>query len=175
MSTKYVLSDKRANNYLLRQKKLSGKIKWQKVLIVPLVTGLFSIVSNNILSAEINTADHKVEIPKELETALIEQGLVRVIVGLNVEFKPEGELSTPQDVSEQQSRILATQTQLISQIEGVVVLEEKLFSTIPFLSINANRIILNLLTANPLVRTIQLDETTSLSVPNTNNNMEVIQ
>lgn len=178
MSTKYVCSIKCTNNYLLPKKKPFRKMNWQEVLIAPLVTSLLSIstaivTSNQVLSMEVNPTISKVEISKELKAVLAKQGIVRVIVGLNVDFKPEGELATPQEVAEQQSKIAEAQTQLISQIRDIFVLEEKLFSTIPYISINANQAILDILTDNPLVKTIQLDETTSLSFPS--NDMEVIQ
>jgi hypothetical protein len=97
-----------------------------------------------------------------------------MLVGLTVDFKPEGELATSQDIADQQLKISMAQKQLISDIKDILpLLEEKIFTTIPYLAVNVNQAVLNLLVIHPLVKTIQLDEMNSLSVPN--NNMEVVQ
>lgn len=132
-----------------------------------------AIILTNVSLAETNSVSmSQSSSVQEIEAAIQRNGSARVIVGLNVDFKPEGELA-PHEILEQQSRIATAQAQLINQIREFVALEEKLFSTVPYISLDINQIVLNLLTVNPLVKTIQLDETISLSVPN--NNMEVVQ
>jgi hypothetical protein len=128
-----------------------------------------------ISSLSFAETDHSAMFPqiKDVEAVIQHHNFARIIVGLNISFKPEGELKNPQDVVEQQSKIATAQTQLVSQLKDIFILDEKLFTTIPYLSVNANKSVLNLLVANPLVKSIQLDEMSSLSVPN--NNMEVIQ
>ncbi len=135
---------------------------------------LLTVVTiSNFSFAQINP-DVMVSSTKEIKAAIQQNGSVRVLVGLTVDFKPEGELATSQDIADQQLKISMAQKQLISDIKDILpLLEEKIFTTIPYLAVNVNQEVLNLLMTHSLVKTIQLDEVNSLSVPN--NNMEVIQ
>jgi len=135
------------------------------ILLIVIIIGDFSFAQTNpvVMISSI----------KEGESAIQQHGCARVIVGLNIDFKPEGELATSQDIAEQQSKISMAQKQLVSEITNYLPPEEKIFATIPYLAVNVNRVVLNLLMTHSLVKTIQLDEVNSLSVPN--NNMEVIQ
>lgn len=177
MSRNYIQCNNRTYCYMLAPWKQFRGMNWQRILTTSLSTVLVSIssivMSNNALSMEMDSSTKKIEISKEFETIMRKQGQARVIVGLKIDFKPEGELATSQDIAEQQSKISMAQKQLVSEITNYLPLEEKIFATIPYLAVNVNQAVLNLLMTHSLVKTIQLDETTSLSVPN--NNMEVIQ
>ncbi|MEK7990734.1 MAG: hypothetical protein VSS52_006980 [Thiotrichaceae bacterium] len=103
-----------------------------------------------------------------------EQGYTRVIIGLAIDFKPEGEL-TQKEIDEQHEATAETRQRLLAEIKEHFdfALEEYFFETIPYITVNINQKILDFLAQHPLVKTIQLDETIPLSTPSLN--MEVIQ
>ncbi|OQW91411.1 MAG: hypothetical protein BWK78_04730 [Thiotrichaceae bacterium IS1] len=116
-----------------------------------------------------------VQVPKEVQQALQGHGEVRVIIGLKVSFKPEGELATQEEVVKQQANIAQAQGEFLNWLKSKSSLPigEKVFATIPHVAISVTKETLQLVVQHPLVKDIGIDETTSLS--NSNNSVEVIQ
>ena len=66
-------------------------------------------------------ADAAAQVPPELESLMAtaqDKGSVRVIVGLDVSFQPEGDLAGPQAVRSQRQRIETTQGAVLAGMEG---------------------------------------------------------
>jgi hypothetical protein len=116
-----------------------------------------------------------VQIPQEVQQALQEQGEIRVIIGLKVDFKPEGELANQEEITKQQTDIAQAQEEFLGWLKdkSSSPLAEKTFATIPYVGISVTKETLQLVLQHPLVKDINIDEIMSLSDPG--NSMEVVQ
>lgn len=100
--------------------------------------------------------------PQALETLLAKakaQGFMRVIVGLNVTFVPEGNLPNPQAVQAQRRTIRQAQGALLESLlackfkPGSI----KRFDAIPFIAMSVNAAALKYLNASTQVKSIEED------------------
>jgi hypothetical protein len=92
-----------------------------------------------------------------LLTAVREQGSIPVIVGLDVPFQPEGELSDPQAVQDQRQAIAEAQDRLLQRMAGLNISNVTTFEFIPFVSMTVDEAALRDLIANPEVTSIEQD------------------
>lgn len=92
-----------------------------------------------------------------LLAAVRERGNVRVIVGLDVPFQPEGELPDPQAVESQRQAIAAAQDRLLQRMAGLNVHNVTTYEFIPSVAMTVDEPALRDLIANPEVRSIQQD------------------
>jgi subtilisin len=92
-----------------------------------------------------------------LQIKVQEQGSVRVIVGLNVAFQPEGDLASPQAVQDQQARINGAQDALLERLEPFAVKSVARFEYIPFIALEVDAEALADLGANPDVISLEED------------------
>ncbi len=100
-----------------------------------------------------------------------DMGAVRVIIGLDVAFSPEGELSGAQAVIDQQQAISAAQTQVWQQL---VVTNAELnvsFKYIPYMAVTVDAAALEKLASLPQVITIEEDK---LSAPSLASSIPII-
>ncbi|MEJ2750042.1 MAG: S8 family serine peptidase, partial [Anaerolineae bacterium] len=98
-------------------------------------------------------------------------GTVRVIVGLNIPFTPEGELAGTQAVDRQQQTIQAAQNQVWQQIAGFNSELVTNFKYIPAMALSVDAAALNKLMSLPEISTIQEDK---LSAPTLASSIPVI-
>lgn len=85
------------------------------------------------------------------------KGSVRVIVGLNINYQPEGRLRNPQAVQAQRSAIARAQETLLNQLAGHNVQAIRKYSFIPHLAMQVDAAALISLAANPSVTKIAAD------------------
>lgn len=94
---------------------------------------------------------------------------MRVIIGLNVNFQPEGNLTDPQVVNDQQARIAAVQDALLGQMKSFETTLISRFEYIPFLAMEVNSAAFDDLEANPdvisLVEDVPVPPILASSIP----------
>ena len=88
-------------------------------------------------------------------------GKVRVIVGLRVLFKPEGELANPQAVDAQRAGIVRSQTNLLAQLSDYNVTDVNTFRFIPYVAITVDADALQYLVSLSDVTSIEEDRLVS--------------
>lgn len=96
-------------------------------------------------------------IEKLLSQAAQQNGLVRVIIGLNVDFQTEGKLNKLQR-SEQQTKIKQKQNDLLTRLNTSRVAKIKLFEYIPFLAAEVDASALAQMKADRAVASVEEDE-----------------
>ena len=125
--------------------------------VVALGNFFFAGSSAQINSAGTNAVQPRIETPNDtferLANSARVNGSARVIVGLKVAFKPEGELNRLQ-VGEQRDKIAAAQKGLLKRLNMNGV---KRFATIPFLAAEVDLNALNALRKDVGVTTIEED------------------
>ncbi len=84
-------------------------------------------------------------------------GTIRVIVGLNMEYQPEGMLSSAQDVQLQHAAISQAQVDLLDRFSGYNISNSKQFATIPYISIETDAAALEAMLNDPDITNIQED------------------
>jgi len=84
-------------------------------------------------------------------------GTVRVIVGLNVPFNPEGNLDSDREIEYQQETISRMQDTLLENLAEFEISFTKLLTHIPFLALEVNLPALEYLITSPLITTIDED------------------
>lgn len=84
------------------------------------------------------------------------EGSVRVIVGLRVPFKPEGELD-PEDARAQRKAIARAQDALLARLSPYVVNSIRKFEAIPFIALTVDTAALRRIKASPDVASIEED------------------
>lgn len=99
-----------------------------------------------------------------LETAR-EQGSVRVIVGLDVPFQPEGDLPDEQAVQAQRQAIAAAQDRLLQRMAPFAISNVSRYEFIPFVAMTVDEPALRNLIANPEVQSIEDDTPVSPAAP----------
>jgi subtilisin family serine protease len=90
-------------------------------------------------------------------TSVETEGSVRVIVGLQAAFQPEGSLRSLGELQSQQAAIADAQDGLLSRMSGFGATAVKRYTSIPFLAMEVNAAGLQYLLAVPEVTTIQED------------------
>jgi subtilisin family serine protease len=100
-------------------------------------------------------ADTQQSIDRLIERAT-ERGQVDVIVGLNTQVKPVGQLTATARQA-QRVRIASDQAQLMADLQGLGAQEKRRFRTIPYLALRADTRTLQALSRNPRVITITGD------------------
>lgn len=97
-----------------------------------------------------------------------DEGAVRLIVGLAIDFQPEGDLAAPQALAQRQ-RIAQVQESLLAEIGAAGVRDVTRFSYIPFMGLEVEALTLDALAASPRVTSIAEDSlmapTLAQSVP----------
>lgn len=127
------------------------------------VFGLLIIALSNIGFADDSQTSMAIKVPKNVQETLRKDDNARVIIRLNVDFKPEGKLSDPEEVVRQREEIARIQDQFLSDLkQRLLSLDEKKFATVPYIVINVNKQILSHIVDNPLVTGIELDASDSL-------------
>jgi hypothetical protein len=86
-----------------------------------------------------------------------EQGNVRIIVGVDTNFQPEGELAGLQEVQAQRSSIQRAQRSLLSSLPATVAQTAYQYKFIPFVVLEADVTTLNALAQHPIVTSIAED------------------
>jgi len=84
-------------------------------------------------------------------------GSVRVIVGLQARFRPEGALDSPQTMAAQRDLIAQAQNRLLSRMPRVKRESLKLFRTIPFLAMEVDAVGLRYLQSSTEVSSVEED------------------
>ena len=107
--------------------------------------------SEPAMSGELNEAFTKL-----IETAQ-QKGTVRVIIGLRVDFKAEGELSEFQRLK-QRDDIKQAQAGFLNRLQSYYVAEVKQFDYIPFLAAEVDVTALQKIQTDPQISSIQEDE-----------------
>jgi RNase H-fold protein (predicted Holliday junction resolvase) len=98
-----------------------------------------------------------VQVPEAVQKSIQEKGFTRVIIGLDANFQPEGEL-TPDEIQEQRARIARVQEQFLNGLkETLLPINEDKFSTVPYIVIYMNETILQYIVQNKLVTSIEMD------------------
>lgn len=93
-----------------------------------------------------------------------QDGTVRIVVGLDVPFIPEGELADDAAINQQHQAIEQAQDALLGRLQRFAVSNVTKFATIPFLSMNVDAAGLSALRADPGVKSIQADQTDAPSL-----------
>ncbi len=99
-----------------------------------------------------------VQAQDDLLASVQQHGTVRVMVGLDVAFQPEGELASSQAVADQQAAIQQTQQTLIQRLATYNVRNVRHFETIPFVVMDVDEAALQALASDPSVSSITEDE-----------------
>lgn len=92
-----------------------------------------------------------------LDKARLER-TVRVIVGLCVDFAPEGTLPSNREVQKQRRAIARSQDALIKKMSRHKVTDVKKYSFVPFMALTVDGAALSFLNSSALVATIEVDE-----------------
>jgi len=100
-------------------------------------------------------ADTKQSVEELIERAT-ERGHVDVIVGLNTQVRPAGQLS-PSARRSQRARIASDQAQLMADLQGLGAREKRRFRSIPYVALRADTWTLQALSRNPRVSSITGD------------------
>ena len=140
--------------------------EFMKKLLSIFVAVLFCVALGNVFWTTSKAQTQTVNSPAEslklaTFTRLIESaqqtGAVRVIVGLNSNFKPEGNLSRP-EVSNQRFDIKRSQTTFLNRFQSLRVERIKQFEYIPFLAFETDAATLKQMRKDPQILTIEEDE-----------------
>lgn len=91
-----------------------------------------------------------------------QDGAVQIIVGLNTQFQPEGFISTPQAIQQQQVAIKLAQQNLRDRLAGLQVANVQSFKYIPFMAMSVDETALKTLISDPAVSSIQQDRMNKL-------------
>ena len=97
------------------------------------------------------------QIARLVDKARLER-TVRVIVGLCVDFAPEGTLPGNREVQKQRRAITRAQDALIKKMSRHKVTGVKKYSFVPFMAITVDGAALSFLNSSALVATIEVDE-----------------
>lgn len=101
------------------------------------------------------------QIPEENHNELIAkaetEGIVRIIVGLNIPFQPEGELPDSQSVQMQRQRITEAQDSLLDNLMIYNVTLVKKFEYIPYMTIVVDVAALEYVISSPEVFSVEED------------------
>jgi subtilisin len=93
----------------------------------------------------------------ELAIQVQKEGTVRVIVGLNVSFTPEGKLTSTRAVQAQRDAIYAAQDALLTSLGRHNAKAYAEWNIIPYMALEVDEAALKILASSPLVATIQED------------------
>ena len=115
-------------------------------LSVPSVGG--AIEKNSNLSSSYDKLSDKVQA----------NGSVRIIVGLNIDFKLEGEFSTIQEKTDQQKKIQDSQNTLLQTVPTYQSTTVHKFKYIPYLAMTVNKNSLDKLASSTMVKSIYEDK-----------------
>jgi len=96
-------------------------------------------------------------VPSALSGEAASQGSVRVIAGLAVAVRPEGELPGPASVVAQRASIVRAQDRLFSSLAGTGHRVTRRFGTIPFVALEGSSAALAVLEAHALVTSVTQD------------------
>lgn len=99
---------------------------------------------------------NKYEVAQALADNMRQGGRMPVIVGLDVDFRPMGELS-PAEAAAQQAQIRSRQQQVLNALSGQRFSHVKRFQYTPRMALRVNEAALNGLARNPFVVSIQED------------------
>jgi subtilisin family serine protease len=135
------------------------------IIILVLVVGLAAAPSAQAVPGQQDTA------LQALISKAESNGTVRVIIGLDVAFTPEGELAGAQAVQSQQQAISIAQNQVWQQIAGDNSELVSSFKYIPAMALSVDAAALDKLTSLPQVTYIQEDK---LSAPSLASSVPVI-
>lgn len=140
------------NNQTLRM--LIGIRGFSALCAVSLVTGLSTgFAAENEPAETIKT----IPVPSVVQESLQQQGYARVIIGLNADFKPEGQL-TPDEIAEQHAKIARAQEQFLTDLKNTFLpTQEQKYATVPYVAIYINDAALQYIQQHPLVTSIELD------------------
>ncbi|GAB1422628.1 hypothetical protein MASR2M15_28650 [Anaerolineales bacterium] len=94
---------------------------------------------------------------ESLREVIRQEGSLRVIIGLNVAFEAEHELSA-QEATAQRADIEATQDGIISRLAAYEISVNATYWFIPYMALTVDENALNALIADPAVHSIQRDE-----------------
>jgi hypothetical protein len=86
-----------------------------------------------------------------------QNGSVRIIVGLNVPFVPEGELPDAAAVDAQHKAIADAQAALVQRLSGFTVSDVEIYESIPFVAMVVDAAALQVLLSDPAVTSIEED------------------
>ena len=107
---------------------------------------------DNIANEESNASSRYNHLLEKTKT----HGQVRIIVGLDIDFKPEGEFATTSEKENQRANIHKKQNQLLDSLSSEI--QSKKFKYIPFMVMTVNQNDLNKLISSPLVVSIEEDK-----------------
>ncbi|MCB9421153.1 MAG: S8 family serine peptidase [Ardenticatenaceae bacterium] len=142
---------------------------WSKIsLFVAILVIIISLAAAPAAQAVPNEPDAALQ---ALISKAEANGTVRVIVGLNVPFTPEGQLASTQAVDRQQQAIQIAQNQVWQQIAGYNSQLDVTFKYIPAMAVSVDVAALNKLISLPEVSQIQEDK---LSAPTLASSIPVI-
>jgi subtilisin family serine protease len=99
----------------------------------------------------------KSEVLLSLHLQVQKQGIIRVIIGLNVAFQPEGDLADSQAIQSQQTRIARAQDNLLKRMSAFDTTLISRFEFIPFIALEVDAVALEDLGANPNVISLEED------------------
>lgn len=111
-----------------------------------------------------NSTPLQAEHNAQLLTAIQRTGSLRVIVGLNVPFQPEGTLPELSAVQQQQTAIIQSQTSLLNRLSSYNFTPVHNFQYIPFIVANVDEPALQALMADQEVGSIHEDTLLTLSL-----------
>ena len=125
---------------------------WESTIepVVPVATNIFSIAGPGRVQGTDETFARLISKAKS-------KGPVRVIVGLNTPFRPEGFLRNAQLVQSQRKEITQAQDSLIVQLTGSNARSLTRFTFIPFIAIEVDEAALTFLRNSPEVSSIEED------------------
>jgi subtilisin family serine protease len=128
------------------------------VLISSLSTTDHILQSNVSQASGFSRVIHQANTPSynELIAKAQTKGMVRIIVGLNVPFQPEGDVSRSQAIQQRQ-RIAHAQDQLIQRISSYNITFLKKLSIIPYMILEVDELALQKLASDPEVASIEED------------------
>ncbi len=95
---------------------------------------------------------------ERLQARAEEEGSVRLIVGVDAGFVPEGELADGRAVAAQRRRAAAVRRQLLARLAAHPLENVREFATIPFLALTTDALGLAAVLADPAVVSVEEDE-----------------
>ena len=108
-------------------------------------------------SADAGRSMAMIQVFDGLREKALSQGAVRVIVGLRVNFEPEGNLRKASDISQQRSNISSAQDELLRKVPGIHADSLKRFEFIPYIAFETNALGIDQLRASEDVVSITED------------------
>ena len=114
------------------------KIKWLLAVLAPVLYWALSL-SHPAQAIDV--------IPDQLAAEAASQGTVRVIVRLDVGFRPEGVLPSAAAIADQRRIINTVQNSILSALAGIPHVVTRRYETVPLLALEVGPIGLNVLEA----------------------------